>query len=83
MALPTARYIVLEHEGVWKINLDNRYYGPFATQAEAVDSATQTAQEANAKGYPAAVLLMRDGQFDSVWEASAPPTAEKSTPPSK
>ena len=73
MALPTARYIVLNHEGVWKINLDNRYYGPFTTQAEAVDSATKTAQEANAKGYPAAVLLMRDGQFDSLWEASAPP----------
>lgn len=83
MALPTARYIVLNHEGVWKINLDNRYYGPFATQAEAVDSATKTAQEANAKGYPAAVLLMRDGQFESVWEASAPPTAEESAASAK
>lgn len=76
MVLPTARYIVLKHEGVWKINLDNRYYGPFATQSEAVDSATKTAQEANAKGYPATVLLMRDGQFDSLWEGSGQPMAD-------
>jgi hypothetical protein len=72
MALPTARYIVLHHEGRWKINLDNRYYGPFATQAEAVESATATAREASAKGYPAAVLLMREGQFETLWEAAAP-----------
>jgi hypothetical protein len=83
MALPTARYIVLNHEGVWKINLDNRYYGPFATQAEAVDSATGTAREANAKGYPAAVLLMRDGKFDTLWEAAAQPIADQSNPSSE
>ena len=46
MTLPHARYIVLQHEGVWKINLDNKYYGPFPTQAQAVDSASGTARKA-------------------------------------
>ncbi len=79
MPLPTARYIVLRHEGVWKINLDNRYYGPFPTQEAAVASATATAREANAGGYPAAVLLMEENRFETMWEA-APPSPD-GTPP--
>jgi hypothetical protein len=67
MPLPHARYIVLEHESVWKINLDNTYYGPFPTQAEAVESATGTARKASEAGYPASVLLMRGTTFDTLW----------------
>ncbi|WP_298394937.1 DUF2188 domain-containing protein [Sphingobium sp.] len=65
--LPHARYIVLEHEGVWKINLDNIYYGPFPTQTQAIQSATETAQKATEAGYPASVLLMQGATFDTVW----------------
>lgn len=65
--LPHARYIVLHHEGVWKINLNNAYYGPFATQAQAVDSATGTAQKAAGDGYPASVLVMQGTAFETVW----------------
>ena len=71
MSLPHARYIVLEHEGVWKINLDNRYYGPFPTQEAAAESAIETARKASKDGYPASVLLMRGTQFDTLW--SNPP----------
>ena len=67
MPLPHARYIVLEHEGVWKINLDNRYFGPFSTQQAAVDSATDTARKAADGGYPASVLLMRGTSFETLW----------------
>lgn len=67
MTLPHARYIVLAHEGVWKINLDNKYYGPFPTQAEAVESAWGTAQKAAGAGYPASVLLMQGTQFETLW----------------
>ncbi len=73
MPLPHARYIVLNHDGQWKINLDNRYYGPFASRALAVDSATDTARLASEKGYPASVLLMRDGQFETLWSAGVDP----------
>lgn len=67
MSLPHARYIVLEHEGVWKINLDNKYYGPFATRDAAVASATGTAQKAKDAGYPASVLLMKGATFETLW----------------
>lgn len=67
MSLPHARYIVLEHEGGWKINLDNRYYGPFATREAAVASATETARKAGEGGYPASVLLMQGTKFETLW----------------
>lgn len=67
--LPHARYIVLEHEGVWKINLDNRYYGPFPTREAAVDSATDTARQASEGGYPASVLLMKGTDFETLWSS--------------
>ena len=70
-ALPHARYIVLQHEGVWKINLDNRYFGPFATQAAAVESATDTARKAGEGGYPASVLLMQGTAFETLWTNQA------------
>jgi hypothetical protein len=77
MPLPHARYIVLEHEGVWKINLDNRYYGPFPTQAAAVESATGTARKANEGGYPASVMLMQGSAFETLWTSVAQPTASE------
>lgn len=68
-ALPHARYIVLEHDGVWKINLNNSYYGPFANQALAVDSATDTAKKAGEAGYRASVLLMQGTAFETLWDS--------------
>lgn len=65
--LPHARYIVLEHEGVWKINLDNKYYGPFATREAALEAATGTARKAADGGYPASVLLMQGTAFETLW----------------
>ncbi len=65
--LPHARYIVLQHDGAWKINLDNRYFGPFPTQDAAVAMATDTARKAGEGGYPASVLLMRGTEFDTLW----------------
>ncbi|MCI4591461.1 DUF2188 domain-containing protein [Sphingobium sp. BYY-5] len=70
MTLPHARYIILEHEGVWKINLDNKYYGPFPTQAAAVANATGTAEKATEAGYPASVLLMKGTNFEMLWTSA-------------
>ncbi|EQB07847.1 hypothetical protein L288_09125 [Sphingobium quisquiliarum P25] len=71
MPLPHARYIVLEHGGEWKINLDNRYYGPFPTRQAAVGSATDTARKASEGGYPASVLLMQGTKFETLWTTEA------------
>ena len=67
MTLPHARYIVLQHEGVWKINLDNKSYDPFPSRAQAVDSASGTARKAADAGYPASVLVMTGTDFETVW----------------
>jgi hypothetical protein len=71
MSLPHTRYIVLEHEGVWKINLNNRYYGPFPTREAAVENATGTARKAAEGGYPASVLLMQGTRFETLWTNQA------------
>lgn len=71
MALPPARYIVMHHAGEWKINLDNRYYGPCTTREAAIEMATGTAREAAAKGYPASVLVMEGKDFETVWSSDA------------
>ena len=67
MSLPHARYIVLAHEGAWKINLANRYYGPFPTREAAVANATEGARKAAEGGYPASVLLMDGTAFETLW----------------
>ncbi|MET0372440.1 MAG: DUF2188 domain-containing protein [Sphingobium sp.] len=77
MTLPHARYIVLEHEGVWKINLDNRYYGPFPTRDAAVESATNTARQAANGGYPASVLHLDGTSFNTLWTSE--PTSDGSS----
>ncbi|MDX3910122.1 MAG: DUF2188 domain-containing protein [Sphingobium sp.] len=68
-SLPAARYIVINHDGEWKINLDNRYYGPFKTKEIAVDMAIDTAKKAGAAGYPASALLMTGTRFESLWKS--------------
>ncbi|RVT40300.1 DUF2188 domain-containing protein [Sphingobium algorifonticola] len=71
MSLPPARYIVIQHDGAWKINLDNRYYGPFATRKIAVEMAIDTAQKADAAGYPSSALLMTGTAFEPLWTSPA------------
>ncbi|CAN5441927.1 hypothetical protein BH10PSE12_BH10PSE12_23420 [soil metagenome] len=72
MKLPPARYIVMHHGGEWKINLDNRYYGPFETVEEAAEMAVDTARKAAEAGYQASVLMMYGKRLERLW-----PTAEK------
>jgi hypothetical protein len=71
MALPPARYIVINHDGEWKINLDNTYYGPFETAEAAGEMAVETARKAAEAGYPASVLMMYGNRIETLW-ASEP-----------
>lgn len=65
-----ARYIVLEHDNQWKINLNNRYFGPFPTRDAAVASAIETAEEADSRGFKAIVMVLVDQTtFETVWES--------------
>ena len=67
MSHPPARYIVMNHDGDWKINLNNRYFGPFATQDAAVAIAIETARKAEDAGHPSSVLLMEGSAFTPLW----------------
>ena len=74
MAVPPARYIAVDHDGTWKINLNNKYFGPFADKQACVDAAIKGAKEAAAKGYPAAALLLvEEGKFEKLWVAENTP----------
>ncbi len=68
---PIARYIVLEHDGAWRINLNNLYYGPYEDRETAVTTAAQTALEASNAGHHAQVLLATaHGMFRLLWDSA-------------
>lgn len=73
-----ARYLVVPHEGVWKINFDNRWFGPFQTRDAAVAQAIENAREAGKLGHKDAEVLemVRPGVFDRVWHAALDGTAQ-------
>lgn len=76
MEKPKARYVVLQDKGEWKINLDNRYYGPFHTADEAEKMAIETARGAAERGFEASVLIMFGMVTRTVWssaDAKPPP----------
>jgi len=64
-----ARYLVIPHEGLWKINFNNQYYGPFTTREAAVAMAVETAGKAAADGHPTAEVLEMTGPgaFTKLW----------------
>lgn len=72
MEKPKARYVVLQDKGAWKINLDNRYYGPFATADAAEKMAIETAAQATEQGFDATVLLMFGMVLKQVWPVREP-----------
>jgi hypothetical protein len=67
MKRPPARYIVMNHGGEWKINLDNRYYGPFDTVEAAVEMAVDTARKASQSGFEASVMMLYGKQMKTLW----------------
>ena len=74
---PIARYIVLQHDGAWRINLNNLYYGPYEDRDAAVTTAARTAREASLTGHRAQVLLATDrGMFRLLWDSADAVEAE-------
>lgn len=61
-------YYVVNHQGEWKISLDQKHYGPYATQAEAIRVAVDAAHETGRKGGDAQVLVQGvNSQFRTEW----------------
>ena len=63
-----AQYVVVKHQGEWKIKLDGEHYGPYRTQAEAIEVAVDTANESGKNGHDAQVLVQgEDNRFRTEW----------------
>jgi hypothetical protein len=63
-----AVYYVVLHQGAWKIKHDDKHYGPYRTQAEAIRDAVDTAHKAGKQGHDAQVLVQgRDNQWRTEW----------------
>ena len=62
------QYFVVKHESEWKVKLDGVHYGPFVTQAMAIRSAVDAANDSGRKGVDAQVLVQGENhQFRTEW----------------
>jgi hypothetical protein len=63
-----AHYYVVHHQNQWKIEYGGKHYGPYASQAEAIEVAVDTAHKAGNEGHDAQVLVQRpNGEFRTEW----------------
>lgn len=62
------QYFVVNHEGQWKISLNGKHHGPYATQRGAIRAAVDAAHETGRKGGDAQVLVQgENNQFRTEW----------------
>jgi len=62
------QYVVVKHEGQWKITFNGKRYGPYSTQKLAIKAAVDAAHTTGSKGKDAQVLIQgEDNQFRTEW----------------
>ena len=63
------QYFVENHKSEWKISLDAKRYGPYATQAEAIRAAVDAAHGEGKKNPDGAQVLVqgKDRKFRTEW----------------
>jgi hypothetical protein len=64
-AMAHAQYIVVRHQGQWKISLAGTHYGPYTTQKDAICAAVEAAYEAGRMGLDGQVLIQ--DRFRKEW----------------
>lgn len=63
-----AQYVVVLHEDEWTVSFDGRHYGPYPTQAAAIEAAIGSANAVGSGGQEAEVLVQgRDNIFRTEW----------------
>ena len=55
--MPQVNYTVDFIEGVWKVGLNGKHFGPYSTLETAVAAASNAAHKAEAQGYEAIVTI--------------------------
>lgn len=58
------QYVVVLHQGRWHITLNGSRYGPYATQAQAIDAARAAAKGA---GHSQVMVQGTDNLFRTEW----------------
>ncbi len=62
------QYFVVLHNGEWKISLNQKHHGPYATQKAAIRAAVDAAHSTGNKGQDAQVLVQgQNNQFRTEW----------------
>lgn len=62
------QYVVVLHNGEWKISLNGKHYGPYGTQKAAIRAAVDAAHKHGSKGYDSQVLVQgQNNQFRTEW----------------
>lgn len=62
------QYFVVLHEGQWKISFEGKHYGPYQTQAAAIEEARKSAKKAHDQGRKSQVLVQsKDNTFRTEW----------------
>ena len=63
-----AQYVVVKHQGEWKIAYNDKHYGPYGTQKAAIRAAVDAAHKLGQKGKDAQVLIQgEDNLFRTEW----------------
>jgi hypothetical protein len=62
------QYVVVLHQGEWKISHEGKHYGPYRTQADAIKAAVKSAHTSGENGHNAQVLVQgKDNKFRTEW----------------
>jgi len=62
------QYIVVRHQGQWKISHEGKHHGPYDTQRAAIRAAVDAAHKAGQQGHDAQVLVQgEDNKFRTEW----------------
>jgi len=69
-AMPQVHYTVDFLEGVWKVGLNGKHFGPYSSLDTAVAAAAKAAHKAEAQGYEAVVEINSPDETPTV-EAAA------------
>lgn len=63
-----AHYYVVLHQNEWKISFNGTHYGPYPSQAAAIQTAVAAAHSSGEKGHDAQVLIQGvNNQFRTEW----------------
>lgn len=68
------QYVVVEHDGLWKIRFEGRHFGPYPNERAAVYAAIEAAERAPKSGYEPRVMLQsrRSGELYVEWTRGDP-----------